>query len=621
MCGIAGWVGAFADDGSLARMTGVMAHRGPDGQGTIAIPLGDGSAIAALGHRRLSIIDLSGGAQPMASADGRFTIVFNGEIYNYVELREELVAKGALFLTNSDTEVILEAWRAWGEDSLNRLRGMFAFALHDASTGEVHLARDPFGKKPILLWQSTHGGRPITVFASEMAGLLAHPLVRPMLNEKAIYDYLVWRYVPSPETFFKGIRKLGPGSVLTLRASGEASERRFFLPPEEAPAGATPEDPVAAFRDIFDEAVRLRLRADVPLGAFLSSGLDSASIVATLGHLGAPDIRTYSIGYAGDPGSEVAGAAATAAALGTRHTSMEFDAPTLKSLMPALSRHLGAPLAETACVPIYLMSREASKDVKILLSGEGADEMFGGYPKHRVEARLGGLPPWILGAVGRGALATTRPAANRFRRARIAARALTAGDFEHRMVAWFGALSPAERRRIWRGPPQGGDMSRIPFAAGSSPLRRVLHFDQTSWLPDNLLERVDRMTMAASIEARAPYMDTRLAAFSATLPDEWRVQGGVGKRIIRAAMADRLPSFVLERPKIGFRLPVADWFRRDLAADFRERLLDTRSVSSEWIDRDAVRALFEGHGASRANHDKTLWALYALEVFLAEFFG
>lgn len=622
MCGIAGWVGSFPDDGSLRRMTDAIAHRGPDGAGATVTQMGDGGNVVALGHRRLSIIDLSGGAQPMSTPDGRFTIVFNGEIYNYVELRDELIAVGARFTSESDTQVINEAWRAWGPGALARLRGMFAFALHDADTGEVHLARDPFGKKPLFLWQSSEGGSPITVFASEMQALLRHTLVPTALNERAIYDYLSWRYAPGPETFFKGIRKLAPGSFLSIDRSGATQERRYFDPPEQAPLAPPPPDPVEGFLRVFDEAVRLRLRADVPLGAFLSSGLDSASIVATMAHLGAADIRTYSIGYAGDPASEIAGAAATAGALGTRHTSMEFDAESLKGLMPSLSRHLGAPLAETASIPIFLMSQEASKDVKVLMSGEGADEMFGGYPKHRVEAKLGGLPNGVLNVVGRAALLATAPAANRFRTARVAARALSSPDFERRMVSWFGALTPAERERVWRGPPGGNPVARTPFEAppGASPLRRALHFDQTSWLPDNLLERVDVMTMAGSIEARAPYMDKDLATFAASLPDEWRVQGNQGKRVIRAAMRDRLPSFVLERPKIGFRLPVADWFRRELAEDFRDRVLDPGAVLAPWIDQDVVRRMHDDHRAARANHDKTLWALYALEVFLAEFF-
>jgi len=297
MCGIAGWVGApHLSPDTLRAMCDEIAHRGPDGHGEVFLPHAGGGT-AALGHRRLSIIDHSGGGQPMKSHDGRYTVIFNGAIYNYIELRGRLVDGGARFKTVSDTEVILEAYRVWGLDCFAEFRGMFALAIHDSTTREVVIARDPFGKKPLFYSQGRAQSCSYLVFASEISALLQNPLVKRRLNISALWNYLQWRYCPGPETFFEGILKLPPASYMVV---GRDSHRivRYWTPPEEAvPKAPKPENAVEEFMEIFDEALRIRLRADVPLGAFLSSGLDSSSIVASLAHFGASDILTYSIGY------------------------------------------------------------------------------------------------------------------------------------------------------------------------------------------------------------------------------------------------------------------------------------------------------------------------------------
>jgi asparagine synthase (glutamine-hydrolysing) len=622
MCGIAGWIGPQADAGSLEKMTDALRHRGPDGQGQTVLPL-SGENLAALGHRRLSIIDLSGGSQPMTSHDGRYTVVFNGEIYNYIEIRKELLARGAKFVTRSDTEVILEAWRAWGADCLPRFRGMFAFALHDNSERTVVLARDQFGKKPLFLAERHTATGSVLVFGSEISALLTHPAVHAELDVETLYQYLCWRYAPGPFTFFRGIRKLPPGSYLVWQA-GEITTRRYWTAPEEAdPARRSYSDPVGAFLDVFDEAVKLRLRADVPLGAFLSSGLDSSAIVATMAHLGAPEIRTFSIGFQGDPASELDAAAETAGRFGTIHTPLELAPDDLATQLPILSHHRAAPIAEPADLPIYMMSVEAAKHVKVILSGEGSDEMFAGYPKHLVENYLGGLVgPGLLSVTGRALLAATSLAPTRARRLRIAARAMCEQRFEDRMISWFGAITPGERERIWIGPSVCRQPDVRPFqpARGSTPLRRTLHFDQTSWLPDNLLERMDMMTMAASIEARTPFMDVKLAEFASTLPDNWRISGRVSKRIVREAMASRLPKSVLTRKKNGFRMPVAEWFCGPLRDPARAFLLGPDSISGTYLNRAMLGRLLDEHEQRKINHDKTLWALFSLETFLREFF-
>lgn len=623
MCGIAGWIGLAQGDATLRCMTGRISHRGPDGEGHVVLPIGEGTTVG-LGHRRLSIIDLATGDQPMQSHDGRFTIVFNGEIYNYLEIRAELLAKGSVLRTSSDTEVILEAWRAWGQDCLVKFRGMFAFALHDRSDSTVTLARDPFGKKPIYYSILPVGRGEGIVFGSEIAALLEYPAITAELDHNSLHEYLCWRYVPGPNTFFRGIRKLDPGSLIRWE-NGSWRERRYWNPPESEGGGRlpVPSDPVAGFLEVFDEAVRLRMRADVPIGAFLSSGLDSSSIVATLRHLGVPKIRTFSVGFRDDLDSELPAAAETARLMDTIHTPVELDVDQMLGLLPMLSRHRGAPLSETADMPIYMMSIEAARHVKVVLSGEGSDELFAGYPKHLVEAFAGrnGLSG-LAALAGRAMVMSAALMPDMARRIGIAGRALSVRDFEERMVRWFGAISPDERSRIWIGPAGTRSVDRMPFAAAAeaSPLRRVLHFDQTSWLPDNLLERMDSMTMAASIEARAPFMDIRLAEYASSLPEQWRIKGRVTKRIVREALRPRLPGAVLRRPKNGFRMPVGAWFRGPLRAQFHDLLLGPDALTRDYFDRRELLRYAEEHANGSVDHSKTLWSLFALETFLQEFF-
>ncbi len=623
MCGIAGWIGLHESAATLWAMTNSMYYRGPDGDGHVILNSGSEREVA-FGHRRLSIIDIQTGNQPMQSHDGRYTIVFNGEIYNYIEIRTDLEVMGSKFQTPSDTEVILEAWRVWGAESLNRFRGMFAFALHDRVDNSVFLARDPFGKKPLFYSVvQTRQGQGL-VFGSEIVAMFANPEVSRALDHDSLHDFLCWGYVPGPNTFFRHIRKLPPGNLIHWK-DGQWKEWRYWTPPE-AEGGARSQvgaDPVAQFLEIFDDAVRLRLRADVPVGAFLSGGLDSSAVVATLRHLGAPSIHTFSVGFRGDPGAELADAEETARIMGTTHIPVELDVDHMIDLLPKLSRHRGSPMSCTADMPIYMMSLEASRHVKVVLSGEGSDELFAGYPKHLAESVFGRLASVKLADLtGKALLTTSQLAPGLAGRMGIAARALSEGDFKQRMVRWFGTLTAAERSDAWIGPQCTRALDRTPFSAapGASPLRQVLHFDQTSWLPDNLLERMDRMTMAASIEGRAPFMDVRLAQFAASLPDQWKLHGLTTKRIAREAMRTRLPAAVLQRPKNGFRMPVASWFRGPLRQQFNDLLMGPDAITRDFIDQSVLQRYALQHAGGQQDHSKILWSLFTLEIFLREFF-
>lgn len=606
-------------------MTDAMSHRGPDGEGQEQFAL-DETFNVAIGHRRLSIIDLAAGQQPMFSHDRRYCITFNGEIYNYVELRDQLEAAGARFLTHSDTEVIIEAWRLWGPECLLRFRGMFAFALYDMLTQKLELARDPFGKKPLYYLLGEAGGRATLRFASQITAIVGPGRLRPEIDPEAVYNFLLWRYVPGPGTLLRGILKLPPGSRLTWER-GHVVIQRYWEAPYEGPAEPYMgiEEAREALVEVFDEAVRLRMRADVPIGTFLSGGLDSTAILASLHHQGLSDIRSFSVGDVGDPRSETSAATETAAIFGTRHTNVAFDKRDILDLLPRLTFIRGAPVTEPADLPIFVMSREAARQVKVVLSGEGSDELFAGYPKHRME----NTP--ILRAIHRAAWELAHGAITRIpfgrsdlgRRLEIVLRAQRESRPDDRMVAWFGAMSAADRDRLWRRGRPESQMDRRPFEPreGVSALQRALHFDQTSWLPDNLLERMDSMTMAASIEARTPFLDVRLAALSGRIPGSMMINKGITKHIVRQAFAGRIPDSVLKRPKNGFQMPVAEWFRQDLRQPFSELVLAPGSRLSEFVNIGELGKRFADHVACRQDHSKMLWSVFALEVFLREMSG
>ena len=621
MCGIAGYVAAGhrGELGpSLRRMAAVIAHRGPDDEGFFETVTRDGERRVGLAHRRLSIIDLSTGHQPIPNEDGSVQIVFNGEIYNFLELREELLGKGHTFRTRSDTETIVHAYEEWGPECVRRFRGMFAFAIWDANNERLLLARDRYGKKPLFV----HQEEGLLLFASEIKAILAFPGVTRRVDRDALWDYFAYRYVPGPATLLAGIRKLMPGSYLVCER-GAVTEKSYFVPDDARPASTElPQgDPVAAFLTQLDEAVRVRMISDVPFGAFLSGGIDSSAVVAMMSRHSPHPVKTFSVGFAESAYSELAYARAIATQFRTDHHELQVSQEHLMEHLPALVRYRDAPVAEPSDIPIYLLAREARRTVKMVLTGEGADEFLGGYPKHVFE-RYVGTYQRVPKAVRRGLiepLCLSLP--YRFRRAKTAVANLGLADRRERMPRWFGALSGAERCRLTRlHAPRVNPKSSPSFDScrGNSALRGILYFDQTSWLPDNLLERGDRMTMAASLEARMPFMDHQLAAFVSGLPDEWRVRGLTTKRILREAMRRVLPAEILDRPKIGFRVPVNEWFRGSMRGYLTDHLLGAQSRTRDYYRPQALRAYLDEHTSGRQNHEKLLWCLLSLEVWHRE---
>ncbi|HML96710.1 MAG TPA: asparagine synthase (glutamine-hydrolyzing) [Thermodesulfobacteriota bacterium] len=624
MCGIAGFIVPARSvdvDSALRQMAGAIAHRGPDDEGFFRMATREGDREIGLAHRRLSIIDLTTGRQPLGNETGSVQIVFNGEIYNFEALRDELTRCGHSFRTSSDTETIVHAYEEWGTDCVDRFRGMFAFAIWDSDRSRLFLARDRFGKKPLFLYE--RDGR--LLFGSEVKALLAFPGVTPEVDRSSIVDYLAYRYVPGPATLFRNIRKLMPGCVAVWER-GRLIERRYYRPPDHQALSAASEpegDIVGEFIAQLDEAVRVRMISDVPFGAFLSGGIDSSAVVALMSrHSGRP-IKTFSVGFSEAAYSELCYARSIAEQFGTDHHELTVSEGHLIEYLPTLIRFRDAPVAEPSDIPIYLLSCEARRTVKMVLTGEGSDEFLGGYPKHVYEgfAEAYQRVPSLLRRKLLEPLVAALP--YRFHRAKTAIAALGLDQRTERMIRWFGALSPRQRLDLLSVEHVGYGSSRgVQFEVepGNSALRSILYFDQTSWLPDNLLERGDRMTMAASIEARMPFMDHHLAGFVSRLPDRWRVDGRITKNILRQAMTRLLPPHILERPKVGFRVPVNKWFRGPMREYLHDHLLGAASRTRDYYRHRELARIFAEHVRGQQNHEKLLWTLLTLEIWHREYY-
>jgi len=621
MCGIAGYLTSrpYPDlPQSLRAMAHTIEHRGPDDEGFLETRTANGQYQVGLAHRRLSIIDLSTGKQPIANEDGSVQIVFNGEIYNFQALRVELIARGHVFRTRSDTETIVHAYEEWGCDSVTRFRGMFAFAIWDATRERLFIARDRYGKKPLFLYQRDG----LLVFASEIKALLSFADVSARMDGAALAPYLQYRYVPAPATLFAGIRKLMPGCYLEWEA-GRTTETRYFLPADGALRALAPEpaDAVGTFREKLEESVRIRMISDVPFGAFLSGGIDSSAVVALMARNSSLPVKTYSVGFGESAYSELAYARVVAELFRTEHHELTVSQDHLMEHLPALVRFRDAPVAEPSDVPIYLLSVAARQTVKMVLTGEGSDELLGGYPKHVYERYAGAyhaLPGWLRHGV---AEPLVKRLPYKFRRAKTLMANFALQDRAERLTRWFGALTAEQVRELCVPASAGPTGEEVQFRAapGTSALRAILYFDQTSWLPDNLLERGDRMTMAASLEARMPFMDHELAAYVSALPDGWRVKGHVTKRILREAMRQLLPATILDRPKVGFRVPVNEWFRSTMRDYLLEHLTGKDSVTRAYYHPVVLARYLDEHVQGRQNHEKLLWSLLTLEIWHREY--
>jgi len=614
MCGIAGMLaepGRLADSRLLRAMTGILAHRGPDGDGHHE----DGRV--GLGHRRLSIIDLATGEQPMSNDDASVWITFNGEIYNYRELRRELESRGYRFRTASDTEVIIKAYEAFGPDCVGHLRGMFAFALWDSRRRRLFLARDRAGIKPLVYaWN----GRRL-LFASELKALLQAPDLARELDSEALRDYLTFLYIPSPKTIFRGIRKLPPASYLLLDADGgEPVIRRYWQLEFRPEAGRGEAEWIEGLRAQLADAVQSHLVSDVPIGAFLSGGVDSGSVVALMARAAQGPVRTFSIGFEDEAFDEVGYARQVAQRYHTDHYEFVVKPDALEAL-PRLAWQFDEPFADSSALPTYYVSKITREHVTVGLSGDGGDENFAGYTRYaRALALHRGLDrgpgrlvrPFLAlggrllptGARGQGYLALlgADPVERYFQ-------IMTGG----RIGALRGLLGADVRDSVMPGLGPDRFRAHAGAAAAHDYVAALQRIDIETYLPEDILTKVDRTSMLVSLEARVPLLDHVLMEYVATMPTALKLSDTGGKAIFKHAMADALPHDVLHRPKMGFGVPLARWFRAELGDHAREVLLDGRTRRRGLLDPDAVAGLLEEHRSGRRDRATLLWAVLCLE--------
>jgi asparagine synthase (glutamine-hydrolysing) len=626
MCGICGVIGGDPglEQPRVARMAAALAHRGPDADGFYH------DEFAVLGHRRLSIIDLATGDQPLTNEDGSLWIVFNGEIYNFPELRSELEARGHRFRTRTDTEVILHLYEDEGAACVHRLRGMFAFAIWDRRRREVFAARDPFGQKPFHY--AVQGGR--FLFASEIKGLLAHGDLAQEPEPAAIDSYLAQRFVAPPLTMFRGIHKLAAGHTLVWR-DGEVRTHRYWEPRFEQGARRSDADWIEELRARVDDAVQSHLVSDVPVGALLSGGIDSSIVTALAArHLDTP-LQTFCVGSDDASFDERRHAARVAAHCGTRHEE-DVAGGDLMAELPRMIRCLDEPSDPiSACA--FVASRLASRRVKVVLGGDGGDEIFAGFDRYAVfgiAARYAALPAWFRERLVRPAVRRV-PESFAYKSMTQRARWLDAlggesgGRLYARMTSFF-RFGPAERAALY-GPELQRQTAGLdaeaaivePFERASSehPLHRMLHADMVTRLPEHTLTLADRLSMAHGLELRAPLLDPELAAFCASMPPHLKIRRGVTKFAMREASRPSLPESIVRRKKQGFQFPVARWLDPEVLETTRLSLVRGPLVADGWIRSAAVDRLVREHHSRRADHHVRIWMLLSLDSWHRQFFS
>jgi asparagine synthase (glutamine-hydrolysing) len=621
MCGIAGKLNFDprrpVDRERLAAMTHVLAHRGPDGDGFY---VSDG---VGLGHRRLSIIDLEAGAQPLSNEDGTVWVTFNGEIYNFADVRLDLEQRGHRFTTRSDTEVIVHAYEEWREDAVHHFRGMFAYAIWDGRAERLVLVRDRIGVKPLYYAVTSSG----ITFGSEIKALLEDPDVPREWDPEALDAYLALTYVPSPQTIYRDIRKLPAGHVLVAER-GRVTVRQYWdLAFTGSGSIAREEEYLDRLEGLVDESVRLRLISDVPLGAFLSGGIDSSAAVASMVAASAQRVVTMSVGFAERAFSELEHARTVATHLGTIHHERIVH-PDVADLLPKLAWHFDEPFADSSAVPTYYVSASAREHVTVALSGDGGDELWAGYARHGAERRelvarrwLGPMAGGLVGEVARHLplrLKGTRS---------LRHLALAPADACARKHVYDGFDAPlrstlytGDFRDLVRHADPLAAFRRAYDACGSAdPLDRALYVDVKTYLVDDIMTKVDRMSMAVSLEAREPLLDHRLLEFVASIPSALKLKDGRSKYLLRRLLERRVPTSIVNRPKHGFTAPIAEWLRGPLEPLVDGLLTDGRLSQRGIVDERAVKRLWSEHRRKARDHQHRLWSLVMLELWFRNF--
>lgn len=622
MCGIAGFLDLRATPapGVASRMTGAIRHRGPDDDGHYCDPR------IAMGMRRLSIIDVAGGHQPIPNEDESLWIVYNGEVFNHAAVREQLEAAGHRYRTRSDTETILHAFEEYGEECVQRFRGMFAFAIWDSRRQRLFLARDRLGIKPLYYWWN---GTTLA-FASEIKALFAHPEIAARLNESAIPEYVAFGYTSAEETLFAGVRKLMPGHFLWLDASRPEPRlniRRYWDAPFPQPGEPRPDSEwIAECRQRLEETVRMRLMSDVPLGMFLSGGVDSSAIAALVSRMIPKPLETFSVGYAESEYSELGYAAQAAAYLKTKHAEVRIGMDEFFGALPRLIWQEDEPISWPSSVSLYFVSRLAAQHVKVVLTGEGSDELFAGYERYRHQLfneawmrryRIvpGPLRQWLRRQVAVTPLLSAdlrRKVGHTFLGRAETVESLYLDNFycgfsQEEMAALRPGRNGANPYEAFRA-----FWDRVP--AGLSPLARMLYADQKTYLVE-LLMKQDQMSMACSIESRVPFLDHTFVEFAARVPDHLKIRDGVQKYILKKAVEDLLPHEIVHRRKMGFPTPLRRWFRSAAAGPLFDRLIAPQSWMNEHFQRGHIAGLIARQQSGAEDATDRLWRLLNLQLW------
>lgn len=629
MCGIAGFTTlksrVAAPDQVVRRMADVLRARGPDGEGYFI------DEHVALGHRRLSIIDVAGGAQPVATADGRYQFIYNGELYNYVELRKELEARGVSFRTHSDTEVLLYALAEFGVEGLQRCAGMFAFALWDRQEKTLLLARDRLGIKP--LYYAISGGD--LVFGSEMKALLQHPAVSRRIAPLSVSKYLTFGYIPAPHTIFEGVHKLEAGEWLRFSAEGCQKDKYWDIPLADNPLSDANVDELAAeLRELLRDSVRTHLRSDVPVGVFLSGGIDSSAMVALAAGQVTRKLHTFSIGFEEASYDESAYARQVARMYDTEHHHEVLSSQRAVAMLPKVMGILDEPFADASILPTYLLSEFTAKSVKVCIGGDGGDELFAGYPSfqaHKVTEKLSFLPT------------SWRDALNRWARSLPVSHGYASLEFllsqffkgagvspEIRFFLWMGPFGNEQKRAVLsqnlqqsllRQNPYEDVLNLVKQSGLVSDFERILYLCTKLYLGEGVLQKVDRASMANSLEVRVPLLDHGVVEFAARMPSVYKLHGFKTKYLLKLAMEGLLPDNIINRRKAGFMIPLATWLKNDLRGLVEDMCSEDKLRREGMFNPVGVRRMLDEHFNNVRDHRKVIWTLLAFQLWRQNYGG
>lgn len=590
----------------IDRMNCVIKHRGPDGDGVYL----SNDHSCGLGHVRLSIIDVEGSKQPLCNEDGSIWITFNGEIYNYQELRQQLIERGHRFKTHGDTETLVHLYEEYGTAMLSRLYGMFAFAIWDNKDRSLFLVRDRMGIKPVFYYARDG----VFVFASEQKAIFKHPQVVPSPSQEGIWHYLTFRSVPAPGTLYQGVHKLLPGHFMKVSPEGVKTEKYWDIPIQQQVLEN--QDDVTVLENtetLLKRSIQRRLISDVPLGAFLSGGVDSSLIVALMSQMTKEPVKTFTVGFDNFKSNEAPYAKVVADLYKTDHHELILKEEMFMELLESLTILRDAPLSEPADIPLYLLSKMANSEVKVLLSGEGSDELFAGYPKYRYDGYSSGfswLPDRIKSAV-------IKAIPSRGRKIEVALKAMFEGNYAERWALWFAPFSENEKRSLLSGRNSFGNPIADYVENNNLPnaLNSMLFCDCKVWLPDNLLDRGDRMTMGAAIEGRVPFLDHELVEYVFSLPNQYKIRGNIRKWAVKQIALKYLPEEIVNRPKAGFVMPLARWFRGKLKDYCYDTVISDGYIPDSLLSKTVCRNILDEHCAGRKDYFLQIWTLLGLALW------